>query len=53
MKGKLKFNIEYNHIENQLKLETLDFRSVSDRYYGHVAEFDIFDSIIIIRVILG
>ena len=42
MKLKFKFNIEYNYIENQLKIEIIDLRSDGDKYYGHAAEVVLF-----------
>ena len=38
MKTNNKFHIEYNYVENQLKLEIIDLISAGDRYYGHAAE---------------
>ena len=42
MKEESNFNIEFTYVENQLKVELIDLRSVSDRYYGHVLEVHLF-----------
>ena len=42
MKTKFKFNIDYNYVENQLKIEIIDLRPTGDRYYGHAAEVVLF-----------
>ena len=42
MKGKFKFNNAYVYIESQLNIESIELRSVSDHYYGHVAEVNSF-----------
>ena len=42
MKTTHTFNVDYTYIENQLKLENIDLRSVGDQYDGHVAEVLLF-----------
>ena len=42
MKEESNFNIEFTYVENQLKVELIDLRSVSDQYYGHVLEVHLF-----------
>ena len=42
MKGKVKYNVEYKYVENELKHEFSDVISVADQYYGHVAEVKFF-----------
>ena len=42
MKGKVKYNVEYKYVENELKHEFSDVISVADQYYGHVAEVKLF-----------
>jgi hypothetical protein len=43
MKHKLKFNIEYTCVENQLKIEVIDLRPIAEQY-GSVADVKIFSN---------
>ena len=38
MKEEGNFNIKHTYVENQLKVELIDLRSGSNRYYAHIVE---------------